>query len=726
MSENYRFFPFWFWLVQVGVNAGNGIAGYSGDGGPATACELKNPYGLAVDGSGNVYILDHGNSCIRKINSSGIISTIAGNGAQGYKGDGGPATAGELDYPNGIAIDGSGNIYITDAGNYAIRKISPAGIISTIAGDGVYGYSGDGGPAASAKLANPFGITVDGGGNVYFADQANNRIRKINASTGIISTVAGDGTAGYSGDGGPAASGQLGMLSCITIDTHVFLYISDNQCIRMINTSGIITTVAGNNTGGYNGDGGSATTEELFHPNGIAIDSKNNVYIADQVNNRIRKISLSVPTIKGRDNLCAGSKITLSSTSGGVWSSSNTAVTAVGTSNGIVSGESAGTATITYTLTTGSIATKFMTVNSIISPAISIYYGLPTDTICAGSEVTFKANSVNKGTAPAYFWKVNGLMTDTTDTFTYMPKNSDVISAELTSNAICASRNIAVDTVIMKIIPRSIPTISISANPGDTVCGGTIVTYMATTTNGGGTPILTWIKNGIITGTGYTYSCIPADGDVICNSLISNYSCQERNRVLSNNITMSVEPEIMPEVNIIANPGASISTGASDTLTAIVNGDQTASAYQWYVNETAIPGATNTSFVSSNFSDHDSVICKVTGNTKCGSPAFNSIVIRVGNADTAHIISPVNNIEVLLNPNDGEFFVKGAMTIAEDGTIILDITNMQGQVIYNKKVIARDGNVNEQINLGNTIANGLYILNVHSGVTNKIFHIVVE
>lgn len=711
----------------ISTFAGNGTAGYSGDGGPAISGELKTPYSVAVDGSGNVFILAHGNNCIRKVNTSGIISTIAGNGNQGYKGDGGYATAGELNYPNGIAIDGSGNLYITDAGNYVIRKVSTSGIISTIAGNGVYGYSGDSGPATLAKLANPFGIAVDGSGNVYFADQANNRIRKINKA-GIISTIAGNGNSGYIGDGGPATAGELGMLSCLTIDRDGNIYISDNQCIRMVNTSGIINTVAGNNTGGYSGDGGSATSGVLFYPNGIAIDNKNNIYIADQVNNRIRKIGLTPsPPITGPDKVCVNDKITLSNTSkGGVWSCSNTSVAAIGPATGIVNGVSTGTATITFTLPTGFISTTSITVNPVIAPAVIINYGSPADSICDGTEVNFQANPVNTGTASAYVWKVNGIQADTGNTYTFKPKAGDVVSVTLTSNAVCTFPNTVTDKVIMKIIPRSMPTISIIANPGDTVCSGTMVTYTATTTYSGDSPILTWIKNGVIAGTGYNYSCIPSDGDVICNTMVSNYRCPERNRVLSNNLTMSVNSEITPSVAIIASPHNIAGTESSDTLIAIVTGSSGTPAYQWYVNTAAISGATNASFICKGLANHDSVSCKVSGNNRCGLPAYGSKLIRGGDADIKQIIAPVNNIEVMLNPNDRKFIVKGSMGTAEDGAIVLEITNMQGQVVYNKKVIAADGNINEQITPGSTISNGMYLLNISSGVTNKIFHFVVE
>ena len=216
---------------------------------------------MAVDASGNLYIADTGNNRIRKVSATGIITTVAGNGSAGYSGDGGPATSAQLDGPEGVAVDGSGNLYIADTCNNRIRKVSATGIITTVAGNGSAGYSGDGGPATSAQLSLPAGVAVDGSGNLYIADSGNNRIRKVSA-TGIITTVAGNGSPGYSGDGGPATSAQLNQPAGVAVDASGNLYIADssNNRIRKVSATGIITTVAGNGFDGYSGDGGPATS----------------------------------------------------------------------------------------------------------------------------------------------------------------------------------------------------------------------------------------------------------------------------------------------------------------------------------------------------------------------------------------------------------------------------------------------------------------------------------
>lgn len=276
--------------------AGTGISGYSGDGGPATAAQLKQPTGLVVDGHGNLYIADYADNRIRRVDTGGIISTFAGTGSTGlYSGDGGPATLAELRNPSDLATDEAGNVYFSQPGSISvIRKINTAGIISTIAGNGTAGFSGDGGPATLAQFNIPSGVAVDGAGNIYVCDNYNNRVRKIEY-TGIITTIGGSGTGpgGYSGDGGPATLALLKRPTGITIDGDGTIYFSDmgNTCIRKIDPSGMISTYAGTNITGFSGDGGPATAANLYHPYGVALSCNANLFICDRTNVRIRMVS---------------------------------------------------------------------------------------------------------------------------------------------------------------------------------------------------------------------------------------------------------------------------------------------------------------------------------------------------------------------------------------------------------------------------------------------------
>ncbi|RZB33837.1 MAG: hypothetical protein SRB2_03673 [Desulfobacteraceae bacterium Eth-SRB2] len=282
--------------------AGNGTNGYSGDGGPATQAQLSYAFDIAVDAVGNLYIADAYNSCIRKVDTSGIIATVAGTGTWGYSGDGGPATQAQLDFPYDVAVDAAGNLYIADRGNDCIRRVDVNGIITTVAGKGP-NYIGDGGPATQGQLYMPDGVAVDAWGNFYIADTWHHRIRKVDTS-GIITTVAGNGIAGYSGDGGPATEARIWSPRDVAVDATGNLYIADdesNQCIRKVDTSGIITTVTGNGYPGYSGDGGPASEAQLNYPQSVAVDAAGNLYIADADNIRIRNVDTSgiIGTVAG-------------------------------------------------------------------------------------------------------------------------------------------------------------------------------------------------------------------------------------------------------------------------------------------------------------------------------------------------------------------------------------------------------------------------------------------
>jgi sugar lactone lactonase YvrE len=271
--------------------AGNGQNGYSGDGGAATNASLEGPFGVACDTSGNLFIADLFNNRIRKVDTNGIITTVAGNGGAGYSGDGGAATNASLYYPEGVAVDTMGNLYIADYQNSRIRKVNTNGIITTVAGKIGFGYSGDGGAATNATLYLPTAVAFDASGNLYIADADNERIRKVDTN-GIITTVAGNGNSGYSGDGGAATNASLYYPEGVAFDAFGNLYFSDdgNERIREVDTNGIITTVAGNGQYGYSGDGNVATNVALYGPDGVAVDSAGNLFIADGGNNRIRKV----------------------------------------------------------------------------------------------------------------------------------------------------------------------------------------------------------------------------------------------------------------------------------------------------------------------------------------------------------------------------------------------------------------------------------------------------
>jgi trimeric autotransporter adhesin len=316
--------------------AGDGTGGFSGDGGPATSAELAGPYGVAVGGAGNLVISDYDNNRVRVVAAAtgtfygqamtaGDIYTVAGDGTGGFSGDGGPGYLAELNEPEGVAVDGAGNLVIADYDNSRVRVVAAttgtfygqamtAGDIYTVAGDGIGGSSGNGVPATGAQLGRPDGVAVDGAGNLVICDYGDNRVRVVAAATGTfygqamtagdIYTVAGDGTLGFSGDGGPATSAELNRPDGVAVDGAGNVLISDtgNDRVRVVAattgtfygqamTAGDIYTVAGDGTAGFSGNGGPATSAEFSGPEGLAVNAAGNLLIADTGNDLVREVA---------------------------------------------------------------------------------------------------------------------------------------------------------------------------------------------------------------------------------------------------------------------------------------------------------------------------------------------------------------------------------------------------------------------------------------------------
>ena len=278
--------------------AGTGTAGYNllHDGAAAASAQLNNPRDVAVDAAGNIYIADSNNNRIRKVTPAGVISTVAGTGIEGFSGDGAAATSAQINNPFAVAADAAGNLYVADTNNHRIRKVDTAGVITTYAGT-TQGFSGDGGPATSAQINSPTDLTFDGAGNLYISDTNNLRIRRVDAGTGNISTVAGGGSS--PGDNVPATSAQIGTTGNVAFDGAGNLYIGDlwNHRIRKVDTAGVITTFAGTGIAGFSGDGGPAASAQLDSPGGLALDNAGNLYVSDPGNERIRRVDAATGNI---------------------------------------------------------------------------------------------------------------------------------------------------------------------------------------------------------------------------------------------------------------------------------------------------------------------------------------------------------------------------------------------------------------------------------------------
>lgn len=531
----------------ISTIAGNGVAGFSGDGGPATAASFNNPNTIALDAAGNIFVNDGSNRRIRKITTAGIISTVAGNGSIGFSGDGGAATAASIYNPTGVAVDATGNLYIADLNNNRIRKVNTSGIISTIAGNGGFGYSGDGGSAISATLADPTRPTVDAAGNVFFADVSNNRIRKITPA-GIISTVAGNGTAGFSGDGAAATTASLAYPRSVTVDNLGNLYITDfnNNRIRKVNTTGIITTIAGTGSVGYSGDGGAATAATLNYPTQLAVDASGAIYIADLNNNCIRKISngVIVANIIGASSICAGNTtLYTDSTSGGIWSSSNSSIATVDAS-GNVTGLSVGSAIISYVVTNScgtATAIKSITVNAM--PTVTASAG--SSAICIG-----QATTLTSGGASTYSWSPVVGLSATTGSSTTFNGSSTATYTVTGTNTVTGCSSTA--TVTISVNP--LPTVAATAGSSN-ICLGNSTTLTAT-----GATTYSWLPSASLSATtGSTVTATPAS--------TTTYTVVGTASGCSNSSTVTVAINTTPTITATAGSSA-ICSGNSTTISA--------------------------------------------------------------------------------------------------------------------------------------------------------------
>ena len=258
----------------------------------AIETNIENAYGVATDKEDNLYVMSRGHSKIFKVGNDGIAQRIVGTGEMGFGGDGGLAIDAKISFANHLVVDPKGNLFIADTGNNRIRKVSPNGIITTIAGTGEMGFGGDGGPALEARFAYPVAIAIDEQGNLYIADFNNHRIRKI-STDGIITSVAGTGESEYDGDGKPALESQIGEPCGVVVDSNGYIYIGDqlNNRVRVVTPSGMIYTVAGTGVRGHTGDGGAAEMAQMSNPDIIALDNAGNLYIPDHTNGVVRKLT---------------------------------------------------------------------------------------------------------------------------------------------------------------------------------------------------------------------------------------------------------------------------------------------------------------------------------------------------------------------------------------------------------------------------------------------------
>jgi gliding motility-associated-like protein len=639
--------------------AGNHIDGYAGDGGPAIAANLSHPTIIGVDIAGNVYLSDQLGREIRKVDLAGNITSLTGNLPPGYSGDGGPVGLAQFRQIGGLACDVAGNLYISDIGNNVIRKVDAAGIITTIAGNGTPGFSGDGGPAISAQLGGPYSVIFDNAGNMYIPDAGNSRIRKVTPA-GIISTYAGNGTFGYSGDGGLATAASFDHPWDLAIDPAGYIFVSDggNNVVRKITPAGIISTCAGTGVSGYSGDGGAATAAEMMDICGIACDNAGNVYIVNRGSfNVVRKIT-NCPTAiitqqPANVALCTTGNATFSVTATNLTAYTWQVNTGAGWNNLADAGVYTGTTTnnlVTTGATTAmnnyqyrcSVTNVCGSIFSSSAKLIVITPATPSITIvssgaaiCEGSSVTFTATAVNGGAIPQYQWKKNGLPVGTNST-TYIDNtlnDGDIITCMLTSVSTCIVTTTAVSNPIpVTVTANVIPTVTITASDNN-ICEGVPVTFTSVIVNGGANPQYTWFKNGtnlFLNSPVYTDNTLK-NGDFIICAFRSGLACFVNSAVVpSNEIEMKVNPLSVPAVSITATK-AGVCKNTPVVFTAASVNEGIAPVYQWKKNGQPI-GINSNNYAENNPVNGDVITCILTSNSNClttKQASSNTIAITV-------------------------------------------------------------------------------------------------
>lgn len=635
-----------------------------------------------------------------------VLTTIAGTGTNGFAGDGGLAVAAQLNAPLALCLDNSGNLYFTDYSNHRIRKIDSKGIISTIAGTGIAGFSGDGGPAINAQLNHPFRICTDNAGNVYFSDYDNLRVRKINLVTGVISTIGGNGTQVYMAGGLAINSGMLpnGLVS----DGKGNLYVTQHNppllnntfnIISKINLStGIITTVAGNFIAGFSGDGGPALNASLNNPAGISIDGAGNLIIADQNNNRIRKVDLGtgiITTIVGDGGT---NYFTTTPTPALQGSFSNLNDVFVDASGNLVAADENRLHIYYVNLLTGMVYAvagngylglgqdcvdpltvplgdcpsavsdasgnlyftdlvygrirKVIFVKPIF-PSIQVVSG--NSTACKGSSIRFTAQGSNVQGIPSYQWMVNGqpVGTDTSVFTTGTLSNGDMVSCLMVTQPafLCDSVHHTLSNSVQVQISTPVqPYLAISVN-SDTICQGGVAVFTASDSNAGSQPTYAWMVNGVntdSTGKQFSTSGLQNGDQITCLMRVDpTAACTHPDSVISMPIRIFVKNQAVPSIQIQASRNP-LCQGDTVQFTASIQNAGVSPGYQWYLNGIST-GQGSPQFLEASLKNGDQVSCRlIPGSGACaaGKDSSNMIVCLVN--DTPQVtIQPADTV---INP----------------------------------------------------------------------------
>ena len=683
---------------------------------------LGQLFGVAVDFKGNLYIADFYFNKIRKINSNGIESNFAGTGAPGYSGDGGPASIAGLSAPCAIACDKQGNLFIADGANSVIRKVDTFGIITTVAGvHGRSGYfNGDGIPAVDALIGDPAGVAVDKYGNIYIAD-GNARVRKVD-TTGIIHTVAGNGNVGYGGNGGCATCAGIAMEGAVGvgIDDSGNIYIAEsiNNVIRKVNTNGTISVFAGKGPsfGGFGGDGGPATNARILGPNAVRFDAHGNAYIADLSNNDIRKV-----------------------TPAGIISSvvNPTGIVGFGGDGGAPMAAAAKTAYPTdicfdvygnmfFSDRGNGIGSNYgHRVREVFTKDTMHITLNHSDTICGAARVAFTVHEQEPHYWSFFKWQINGVTVPGLDSNVYTTdslRDGDRITCQKIDTASGGILLAISDTIQVIVRPVVVPSLRL-ATTGDTVCSGQPVTLTAEPTFGGPFPTYQWYVFDTLTdSTGPTFTLTPGLGYIVTAIMTSDAVCAIPDTAHAT-ATMYVNPSVRPLITIVPKEGSRIVPsdtvaywGQIITLYGETTYGGTRPTYQWFQDGVPVSGSDSNYFFQPYYADHY-IYCVLTSNAYCVVPSTdtsNTLHLSVDHLITGvnTIANIRNNFNISPNPNNGCFTLNGYLGSTDIATAQITITDVLGKTIYATEANVKNGNIENRIALSNQLTSGIYLLNV--------------
>lgn len=649
--------------------------GYSGDGGPAINAKLSNPTTIVTDNAGNIFFADQFRAVIRKIDLSGIITTVSGAAGSGVcAGDGGPFLNATYTGITGMAFDNAGNLYISDGTCHTVRKVNTAGIINRVAGSNMLpGFSGDGGPATAAQMDVPCQVALDNAGNIYIPDQLNNRIRKVDLA-GIITTIGGAGLNDYTGEGGPAVLADIGSPSSLTVDRNTgSIFILNEFNVRRIDSTGIVTTFAGNGNFGYTGDGGNCLLAAIGEPENVNAAPNGDIYLVDDFKNAVRKINACPFAVVDQQPLniavCANSNtiFTVNVINPGTyqWQVNNgtgwTNITDNVTYSGAVTNTLSVTGVnlsmdnyhyrcwLTNPCTNSCSHPASLTITNPVVPTINI--SASDNSICQGTNVIFTATAVNGGINPVYQWKKNGINVGTnTDSYSDNSlANGDIITCTLASSLNCVSSATVVSNQITMLVNAAlVPAITITTT-STTMCAVSSANFVATAVNGGTSPTYQWKKNGINVGTNsnqYLESSV-TDGDIITCTLTSSGSCLSVNSVTSNAITLTVYP-VETSTLSISTPVTTICAGTPVIFTATAVNPGSNPVYQWRKNN-IIVGTNSSTYTDNALAEGDEILCILGPDHPCMASAVvlgNTIVMHVTSTLTPTVSISTSNTSI--------------------------------------------------------------------------------